>query len=526
MTLRDLGWLVLLGAIWGSSYVFLRVAAPVLGVFVLIDLRVWIAGSALLLYALALRRQPALRGHWCALFALGAINAAMPFTLIANSTVFLNASLAAIINATTPLFTALVAAFWLKEPLGWRKAAGLALGLLGVAVLVGWSPLGLDRWVLLGVAGSLGGALCYGIGGVYSRRRFRGFSPLDLSIGQQLAAGLLLLPLAVGTAHSQPLSWVVILSVLALALLCTAIAYLIYFDLIARVGPTNTLSVTFLVPIFATVWGLLFLGEPLRVSMVVGLVIIFAGVLLVTGVRLPFLLTLCLLAGCQPIHPTQEMQSVQTHQSMTHPLTYLALGDSYTIGHGVSQAERWPMQLVARLRKQGLLMADPQIIATTGWTTDELEEGITRAQPQGPFDLVTLLIGVNNQYRHRPSDEYRNEFRRLLDQALVLAGHHPQRVIVVSIPDWGVTPFARGRNAAEIAAEIDLFNAINRAEAKAAGVRYVDITPISRQAATDSSLLASDQLHPSGKMYTAWVELILPVALEGLRGERVRGVTG
>jgi drug/metabolite transporter (DMT)-like permease len=283
MSLRDLGLLVTLGAIWGASYLFLRVATPVLGAFVLIDLRVLIAAFALLLYAWTLHRSPRLRTHWKPLLVLGAVNAALPFTLIANATVYLNASMAAILNATTPMFTALVAAVWVREPLNWRKAAGLALGLAGVVVLVGWNPLGLNRSVAFGVAGSLAGALCYSIGGVYTKARFRGVPTLDLAIGQQFAAGVWLTPFALGAWRPQPLTMAVIVSLLALALLCTAFSYLIYFDLIARVGPTNTLSVTFLVPVFATIWGVLFLNEPLRPGLVVGLVIILTGVFLVTG---------------------------------------------------------------------------------------------------------------------------------------------------------------------------------------------------------------------------------------------------
>lgn len=204
-------------------------------------------------------------------------------------------------------------------------------------------------------------------------------------------------------------------------------------------------------------------------------------------------------------------------QSPAHFLTYLALGDSYTIGEGVAEQQRWPVQLVAQLRKAGVVMADPQIIARTGWTTDELAAGIAEKQPQGPFALVTLLIGVNNQYRHRLPTEYREQFRDLLQQAIALAGGQPDHVIIVSIPDWSVTPFAQGRDRQEISAEIDYFNVINREEAAQAGARYVNITPGSRLAADDATLLADDQLHPSGKMYATWVELVRPEALAILR---------
>ena len=195
------------------------------------------------------------------------------------------------------------------------------------------------------------------------------------------------------------------------------------------------------------------------------------------------------------------------------PMRYLALGDSYTIGASVAPTERWPVQLAAQLRANGLIVAEPLIIARTGWTTDELMAGIERQQPQGLFDLVSLLIGVNDQYRGRGSDDYRLQFRHLLHTAIAYAGGHLAHVIILSIPDWSVTPFAAGYQRAAIAADIDHFNAINRQETTQAGARYVDVTPVSRQALQDASLLATDGLHPSGKMYTQWVELMLPTAL-------------
>ena len=195
---------------------------------------------------------------------------------------------------------------------------------------------------------------------------------------------------------------------------------------------------------------------------------------------------------------------------------FLALGDSYTIGEAVPAEERWPVRLAALLRRRGTTVADPVIVATTGWTTDELARGIEAANPTGRFELVTLLIGVNNQYRGRDASEYRDQFRALLARAIGFAGGKPARVIVVSIPDWSVTPFAADRDRPRIAAEIDAFNAINRDEARRAGAGYVDVTPISRRAAADQALTASDGLHPSGSMYAAWASEMLPKALEAL----------
>jgi len=191
---------------------------------------------------------------------------------------------------------------------------------------------------------------------------------------------------------------------------------------------------------------------------------------------------------------------------------FLALGDSYTIGESVAPAERWPVQLAALLRAEGLTIDDPRIIATSGWTTDELSAGIDSANPQGIYELVSLLIGVNNQYRGRGQDEYRAQFAELLHRAIGFAGDEPRRVLVLSIPDWGVTPFATGRDPAPIAKEIDAFNAINREETLRLGARYVDVTPVSREAVSGPALIAPDGLHPSGKMYTAWARLAVPVA--------------
>jgi lysophospholipase L1-like esterase len=197
----------------------------------------------------------------------------------------------------------------------------------------------------------------------------------------------------------------------------------------------------------------------------------------------------------------------------------LALGDSYTIGEGVDAADRWPVRLASGLRANGIAIADPVIVARTGWTTDELNAAIDAATPRGPFDLVTLLIGVNNQYRGRSSDEYRPELRALLRRAVSFASSRPARVVVISIPDWGVTPFAdeSGRDVARIGREIDDFNAIGRDEASRAGAKFVDVTAISRRARSDRSLIAGDGLHPSRAMYDEWASRLLPVAIEALQ---------
>ncbi|MDQ3004958.1 MAG: SGNH/GDSL hydrolase family protein [Chloroflexota bacterium] len=220
------------------------------------------------------------------------------------------------------------------------------------------------------------------------------------------------------------------------------------------------------------------------------------------------LLCLILLVGCQPM-PTEKTSGEEEMQT----IRYLALGDSYTIGESVPENERWPNQLA------GLLQADNfstevTIIARTGWTTDELWQGIQASEIDPPYDLVSLLIGVNNQYRGLDIDEYREEFIFLLNKAIEYAGGDAKRVMVLSIPDWGVTPFAQSRDSKKIATEINLFNSVNREESEKAGVYYVDITPGSRAAVTDSALIAADGLHPSGKMYAVWAELAYPQVLK------------
>ncbi|TKC00987.1 SGNH/GDSL hydrolase family protein [Pedobacter cryophilus] len=193
--------------------------------------------------------------------------------------------------------------------------------------------------------------------------------------------------------------------------------------------------------------------------------------------------------------------------------TYLALGDSYTIGEAVMQNESFPYQLAQVLKTDSSAVEEPKIIAKTGWTTDELIQNI-KATPLNPkYDFVTLLIGVNNQYRNYDIEIYRKEFAALLQTAINYAGGKPERVFVISIPDWGVTTFAKnsGRSITQIAKEIDAYNAINKEETGKMQANYLDITPISREAATNISLIASDGLHPSAQMYMRWVEKLKPL---------------
>ena len=182
--------------------------------------------------------------------------------------------------------------------------------------------------------------------------------------------------------------------------------------------------------------------------------------------------------------------------------------------------ERWPVQLAARLARDGVMVSAPEIVARTGWTAAELEAGLDAHRPIGTYALVTLMIGVNDQYRGQDTTEYRRQLARLLVRAIDLADGRADRVIVMSIPDWGVTPFASGRDRAAIAAEIDRFNGVARDEAARAGSRWIDVTPVSRRAAREPGLIAGDGLHPSRTMYAEWVDLVAPTAVAILRVPR------
>jgi lysophospholipase L1-like esterase len=230
--------------------------------------------------------------------------------------------------------------------------------------------------------------------------------------------------------------------------------------------------------------------------------------------RISILLALIAVAACTTVAPVATLTSGETNMPV---LRFLALGDSYTIGEHVTAMHRWPNQLAKRLEAEGIEI-ELTIIARTGWTVDELWAGIQATPPEGAYDLVTLLIGVNDQYRGYTAAWYRDKFRFILEKAILYAGGHPDKVIVLSIPDWGVTPFAGQRGDTEpISQQIDEFNAVNLEETKNVGAHYVDVTIISRMALDDSDLITGDRLHPSGKMYQMWAEKSLPVALEILR---------
>jgi lysophospholipase L1-like esterase len=199
------------------------------------------------------------------------------------------------------------------------------------------------------------------------------------------------------------------------------------------------------------------------------------------------------------------------------PLRYLAIGDSYTIGESVPLNKNFPNQTAALLKKNKKAIEEPTIIAKTGWTTDELQEQLSRTRLAVPFDFVTLLIGVNNQYRGRSSDEYAKHFEELLQQAIGYAGGQANHVIVLSIPDWGVTPFAEGRDRKQISTAIDLYNGINERISKQYKVHYINITTFTREAVIDKTLVAKDGLHPSAKDYARWAEKVKEVMIREMK---------
>ena len=218
-----------------------------------------------------------------------------------------------------------------------------------------------------------------------------------------------------------------------------------------------------------------------------------------------FIITFCSVPAILIFSCVQDKYPLQM-TDQTQAYSYLALGDSYTIGESVLPAENFPNQTVQLLRNKRYDFTSPEVVATTGWTTDELQNKINNRTFTPPYDIVSLLIGVNDQYRGRPVDTYKPAFENLLKQAIQFAGGKAEHVIVLSIPDWGVTPFAAGRDRDQIAREIDEYNTANKTISEKYNVNYIDITSWTREAANDPSFVAPDGLHPSAKEYKRWSE--------------------
>ena len=283
---QDLARLTALAAVWGASYLFMRYAVPQLGPVRLIELRVTIAGILLALFLAFSRGSIDWRRHWKDFLFVGVIGIALPFVLIAGALTSIDASTAAILNALSPLFTALIAAAWIRDPLTMPKMAGIALCLVGTMVLVGWTPAPMTKAQLLGAAMSVGATAFYGLSNVYTKVRLKSASAMGTSVGTLLMAAGALAPVALVVPAPRPITEVdsiVWVATAFLALFSTAIAFIWYYRLIADVGPVKSITVTLLVPIFGMLWGVLLLGEPVTPGRIAGCAIILAGCSLILG---------------------------------------------------------------------------------------------------------------------------------------------------------------------------------------------------------------------------------------------------
>jgi drug/metabolite transporter (DMT)-like permease len=287
MTPRQVAMLLALAALWGASFLFMRVAVPSFGPVVLADARVAVAGIALLAWAVAVGARPALRARWRDYLVLGAINAALPFALLSAAELEIEASLAAVLNAMAPLCGAIVGAVWLGNRVTHPAKAGLVLGVAGVALVVGLAPFTIDLAFVLAVLACLAAAFAYGIGANLVRVRFADEPPLTLAIGQQLGAAAVLLPLIPAVPVRGAPDAVDVACLLALALASTGVAYLLYFRLLGELGATGGMTVIFVVPVFGVLWAALFLGETIHLATVLGGIVILASVFLITRFPAP-----------------------------------------------------------------------------------------------------------------------------------------------------------------------------------------------------------------------------------------------
>lgn len=285
---QDVARLVALGAMWGASYLFMRVAVPHLGPALMIELRVVLAGLLLLGYMLAAGRGSNWRRHWRPWLFIAVVGTAVPFTLIAEALRTIDASTAAILNALVPLFTTIVAAMWIADRITPAKAAGVLLSIAGTAVLVGWTPQPMSAQELLAAAMSVAATILYGINIVFSRVHLREATPAATSAYTLLLAGVVLLPFTPLDRDLSAVPWTAWLALLGLAIVSTTVAFIYYYRLIADIGPVKASTVTLLVPVFGMIWGVLFLGEPLTPGRVTGCAIILLGCSLILGIlRVP-----------------------------------------------------------------------------------------------------------------------------------------------------------------------------------------------------------------------------------------------
>ncbi|MBE9061222.1 DMT family transporter [cf. Phormidesmis sp. LEGE 11477] len=283
MRISDVLELLLLSALWGGSFLFMRIAAPALGPVWLIECRVLLAGLALLPLLLRSQAWSVIRPSLVPLFIVGSINSALPFLFLAFASLSLPAGYTSIVNATTPLFGTLIAATWFQEKLTIARTLGLLLGFAGVVVLIGLQPMTITPMVIGSIAAGLMAAIMYAISAPYAKRHLSGIPPLLIAPASQLSAAVALLPLLPFTAPAAVPSARIMLAVLALALFSTSLAYLLYFRLIQNVGSSKALTVAYLVPIFAVLWGTVFLHETLTVAIVLGCCLILLGTAIANG---------------------------------------------------------------------------------------------------------------------------------------------------------------------------------------------------------------------------------------------------
>lgn len=273
----DLVRLFTLAAIWGGSFIFLRILSPVLGPILTTNLRLFIGGLVLCLYFAATGFDLEWKKNWKHYLIIGVINSAIPFSLFAYGALYLPASYEVILNSTSPMFGAVFSWLWLSDKMTLPKIGGLVLASAGVGMVVDLGSTHMNQNVLSAMIACLVAASCYALAGVYIKKFASHIKPLSFAGGCQLVAGLILIPLSLANPMPESVSLFIVLNVLGIALLCSAIAYLLYYQLIADVGPTKALTVTFLMPVFGMIWGALFLRETITVHMIVGTVLILAG---------------------------------------------------------------------------------------------------------------------------------------------------------------------------------------------------------------------------------------------------------
>ncbi len=286
MKARELLYLFILAALWGASFLFIRIASPALGPFITIELRVFIAGMVLLLYAIFSRKKLDILERWKEYLILGGVNAGIPFTFIAIASLNLPSSIASILNATAPVFGGIIAWFVLDERLTLKRIAGMIISFVGIIILMGWNSLPREGIIFLSAGASITASFFYGIGIVYIKKKFQGADYLSMSIGQQLGAAIVVFPTIFIPFENKYINANVILSIIALSILCTALAYFFYFYLIEHAGPTKAIAVTFLIPFFGVLWGVIFLKETITLGMTIGLIVIIIGVFLTTDVKI------------------------------------------------------------------------------------------------------------------------------------------------------------------------------------------------------------------------------------------------